>query len=101
MANSLVFHIMLKKGSEVPKVSVQLKFIGAGSNTEHLGLSQSYLPHPNSESCAAFFDGLLVLQGIFCQNFKFFSQPARPVPKISVQFEFIGICLNLEHLGLS
>ena len=55
MANSLVVHIMLKEGSEVPKVSVQPKFIGAGSNTEHLGLSQSYLSHPNSESCTVFF----------------------------------------------
>ena len=133
MANSLVVHIMLKEGSEVPKVSVQPKFIGAGSNTEHLGLFRSYLPHLNSELCTiffmdslffkeysvkisnfcstgstgpknfssarvhrsrfeygalglvsiispsskvgikhCFFYGLLVLQGILCQNFKFF-----------------------------
>ena len=37
------------KGSEVPKVSIQSEFLGACSNTEHLGLFQSYLPHPNSE----------------------------------------------------
>ena len=44
-----------------------------------------------------FFYGLLVLQGIFYQNLKFFSQQ---VPKVSIQPEFIGTCLNLEHLGL-
>ena len=47
-----------------------------------------------------FFYGLLVLQGIFYQNFNFFYQPAQPVPKVSIQPKFIGACLNLEHLGL-
>ena len=31
-----------------------------------------------------FFYGLPILQGTFFQNFKFFSQPARQVPKVSV-----------------
>ena len=39
MTNSLVVHIMLKEESEVsPKTSVQLEFVGACSNTKHLGL---------------------------------------------------------------
>ena len=51
-------------------------------------------------NCAPFFYGLLVLQGIFYQNFKFFSQLARLVPKVSVHLEFIGASSNTEHLGL-
>ena len=47
-----------------------------------------------------FFYGLLFLQGIFYQNFKKFSQLARPVAKVSVQPEFIGAYMNSEHLGL-
>ena len=47
-----------------------------------------------------FFHGLLVLQRIFCQNFKIFSQPARPVPKVSVWAEFIEACMNSKHVGL-
>ena len=74
MANSLVVHIMLNEGSEVPKASIQLEFIGASSNTEHMGLFRSYFLHPNSEShILFFFNGLLVLQGIFFQKFNFFS----------------------------
>ena len=56
MVNSIVIHIMLKEGSEVsPKTSVQLEFIGVGSNTEHLGLFWSYLPHLNSELRTIYF----------------------------------------------
>ena len=40
MANSLIVHIMLKEGGEVPKVSVQPEFIGAGFNME-----QTYFDH--------------------------------------------------------
>ena len=73
MANSLVVHIMLKKESEVLKVSVQPKFIGAGSNTEHLGLSQSYLSHPNSESCTVFFMDSLFFKEYYFKFSNFFS----------------------------
>ena len=73
MANSLVVHIMLKKESEVLKVSVQPKFIGAGSNTEHLGLSQSYLPHPNSKSCTVFFMDSLFFKEYYFKFSNFFS----------------------------
>ena len=73
MANSLVVHIMLKKGSEVPKVSIQPKFIRAGSNMEHLGLSQSYLPHPNSESCTIFFMDSLFFKEYYVKILKNFS----------------------------
>ena len=39
----------------LPKTLVQLEFIGAGLNKEHLGLFRSYLSHPNSESPTFFF----------------------------------------------
>ena len=73
MANSLVVHIMLKEGSEVPKVSVQPKFIGAGSNTEHLGLFRSYLPHPNLESSTVFFMDSLFFKEYYVKISNFFS----------------------------
>ena len=33
-------------------------------------------------------------------KFQNFSQPAQPVPKVSVWAEFIEACLNSEHMGL-
>ena len=73
MTNSLVVHIMLKEESEVsPKTSVQLEFVGACSNTKHLGLFWSYLPYSNSESHTVFFVGFLILQRRFYQNFRIF-----------------------------
>ena len=76
------FKIFSQSVRPVPKVLVQPKFIGASSNTEHLGLFRPYLPHPNLESCIVFlifnfnfifiFYGILVLQGILYKNFKFF-----------------------------
>ena len=84
MANSLVVHMMLKEGSGVPKVSVQPEFIGTGSNVEHLGLFRSYLPYPRSKSCTILFMDSFFFKEYFFKNFNFFSQPARPVPKISV-----------------
>ena len=91
MANSLVFHIMLKKGSEVPKFSVQLKFIGAGSNTKHLGLSRSYLPHPNSKSCATFFMDFLFFKEYFVKFSNFFLNRLDRSPK----FQFSSSSLEL------
>ena len=52
---------------------VQQISIKASSNSEHPSLFWSYLPHPDSKSCAVFFFvGLLILQGIFPQKFRFF-----------------------------
>ena len=57
---------------------------------------------PSSELGIAqhFLNGFLVLQGIFCQIFKFFSQLSRPVLKVLVKSEFIGAGSNMEHLDL-
>ena len=66
------FQFISQPTRSVPKVSVQPEFIGAGSNMEHLGLFRSYLFDPNLKLHNIFLDGLLVLQGIFFQNFKFF-----------------------------
>ena len=50
----------------------QLKFIiGAGLNSKHSSLFWSYLPHLNLESHTFFFR-LLIIQEIFCKNFRFF-----------------------------
>ena len=57
----------------LPKTLVQLEFIGAGSNTEHLDLFRSYFPHSNSESPTFFFllDSLF-FQEHFVEIWKFF-----------------------------
>ena len=74
MANSLVVHIILKEGSEVsPKTSVQLEFVGAGSNTEHLGLFWSYLPHLNSELRIIFLLDSLFFKEYCIKIWEFFS----------------------------
>ena len=67
-----ISNFFLKRLNRFPKISVQLKFIGASPNSEHLGLFWSYLPHPTLESCIVFFYGLFILQGTFYQNFKIF-----------------------------
>ena len=64
-----------------------------------LGLFQSYLLHLNSESHTIFLWTPCSSRNIL-SKFQIFSQSVRPVPKVSVQLEFIGACLNSEHLGL-
>ena len=57
----------------VPKASVQLEFIGASLNTEHLGLFRSYLPHPNSELRTIFFMDFLFFKEYSIKISNFFS----------------------------
>ena len=63
-----------------------------------LGLVSIISPSFELRITHRFFYGLLVLQEIFYHQIV--SQQARPVPKVSVHLEFIGECLNSEHLGL-
>ena len=93
------FKIFSQPTWPIPKVSVQLEFIGAGSNTEHLSLFRQYLPHPNSELCTIFLWTPCSSRNIL-PKFQICSRPDRPIPKVSVQSKFIGACLNTEHLGL-
>ena len=82
MANSLVVHIMLNEGSEVPKASIQLEFIGASSNTGHSALLLAISSLSKLGILYHFFYGLLVLQGIFYQNFNFFLNRLDRSPKL-------------------
>ena len=59
----------------------------------------SYLPHPDSESSTVFFHGLLILQGIFSQNFRFFLNyidqlgTVQSVPRASLRGALIFVIL--------
>ena len=61
---------------------------------------RSYLPHPNSKSCTIFFSWTPCYSKNILSKFQNYSQPTRPIPKVSVWVEFIEACLNSEHLGL-
>ena len=52
---------------------VQQILVETGSNSEHLSLFWSYIPHSDSKSCSVFFVGLLILQGTFFKFSNLFS----------------------------
>ena len=76
---------------------------------------QNSLKHVRIRSTWACFDHISLIQTRNCaplflwtpyysrkilSKFQFFSQPDRPVPKVSILVEFIDAGPNLEHLGL-
>ena len=67
------FQIFSQSVQPVPKVSVQLEFIGACLNLEHLGLFRSYLSHPNSELRTIFFMDFLFFKEYYFKISNFFS----------------------------
>ena len=97
------FQFFSQVARPVPKASVQLEFIGAGSNTKHLGLFRSYLPHSNSESRTIFY-GLIIFQITLFQNLKFFlNQLDQSFSSVRVHwsmYEFGALRLVFSHISL-
>ena len=76
----------------------QLKFIiGESSNSKHLSLFWSYLPHLKLESCSFFFSFFWIpyFSRKILSNFEKFSQSARP---IGIWFNWFIESACMEHL---
>ena len=75
--------IFSQPARSVLKASVQLEFIGAGSNMEPLGLFRSYLPHSNSELCTVFFMNSLLFKEYSVKFSNFFSTSSTDLESFS------------------